>query len=93
VATLLMVYHWNRPLRLRANCACSFLRALQVDGSKGEFLASAIDQRLGGMAMSGAAQWQWGVAENATNCWSDKISIRLLELQGRAPTAQSAQSS
>jgi hypothetical protein len=61
-----------------------------VDGSTGEFLAGAVDQRSGGMAMSSAAQWQWGDAENAMNYWSDKISTRLLELQGRAPASQSS---
>jgi hypothetical protein len=64
-----------------------------VDGSTGEFLAGAVDQRAGGMAVSSAAQWQWGDAENAMNYWSDKISTRLLELQGRAPAAESSQSS
>jgi Protein of unknown function (DUF3313) len=63
-----------------------------VDGSTGEFLAGAVTQRSGGMALSSAAQWQWGDAENAMNYWSDKISTRLLELQGRAPASQSSQS-
>ena len=64
-----------------------------LDGSTGEFLAGAIDRRSGGIAMSSAAQWQWGDAENAMNYWSDKISSRLLELQGRAPSSQGSQSS
>jgi len=63
-----------------------------VDGSTGEFLAGAVSQRSGGMALSSAEQWQWGDAENAMNYWSDKISNRLLELQGRAPASQSSQS-
>jgi hypothetical protein len=63
-----------------------------VDGSTGEFLAGAVTERSGGMALSSAAQWQWGDAENAMNYWSDKISTRLLELQGRAPASQSSQS-
>jgi hypothetical protein len=63
------------------------------DGSTNEFLAGAIDQRSGGMALSSAEQWQWGDAENAMNYWSDKISTRFLELQGRAPAAQGSQSS
>ncbi|HEX4211038.1 MAG TPA: DUF3313 domain-containing protein [Candidatus Binataceae bacterium] len=62
-----------------------------MDGSTGEFLAGAVDQRSGGVALSTAAQWQWGDAENAMNYWSDRISTRLLELQGRSPApAQSA---
>jgi hypothetical protein len=64
-----------------------------LDGSTGEFLAGAIDERSGGMALSNAAQWQWGDAENAMNYWSEKISSRLLELQGRAPASQGGQSS
>jgi Protein of unknown function (DUF3313) len=64
-----------------------------LDGSTGEFLAGAVDQRAGGMALSTAAQWQWGDAENAMNYWSDKISSRLLELQGRAPGSQQAENS
>jgi len=63
-----------------------------LDGSTGDFLAGAVDQRSGGMALSSAAQWQWGDAENAMNYWSDRISTRLLQLQGRAP-APAAQSS
>jgi hypothetical protein len=64
-----------------------------LDGSTSEFLAGAVDQRSGGLAMSSAAQWQWGDAENAMNYWSDKILSRLLELQGRAPASQGSQSS
>lgn len=60
-----------------------------TDSSTGQLLAAAIDQRGGGMAMSTAAQWQWGDAENAMNYWAAKISSRLLELQGRAPTPSS----
>ena len=56
-----------------------------VDGGTGEFLAGAIDQRSGGIALSTAAQWQWGDAENAMNYWSERINTRLLELQGRTP--------
>jgi hypothetical protein len=64
-----------------------------LDGATGEFLAGAVDQRSGGMAVSSAAQWQWGDAENAMNYWSDRISTRLLQLQGRAPASQGSQSS
>jgi len=59
-----------------------------LDGATGEFLAGAIDQRSGGVAMSTAAQWQWGDAENAMNFWSEKITSRLLELQGRTASSQ-----
>ncbi len=59
-----------------------------TDSATGQFLAGAIDQRSGGMALSTAAQWQWGDAENAMNYWAEKISSRLLEVQGRTPTAK-----
>jgi hypothetical protein len=55
------------------------------DSQTGELLAASMDERKGGMALSSAAQWQWGDAENAMNYWSEKITNRLLELQGRAP--------
>jgi hypothetical protein len=58
-----------------------------TDSSTGQLLAGAIDKRAGGIAMSSAAQWQWGDAENAMNYWADRVSTRLLELQGRAPAA------
>jgi hypothetical protein len=58
-----------------------------TDSSTGQLLAGAIDKRAGGIAVSSAAQWQWGDAENAMNYWSDRINTRLLELQGRAPAA------
>ncbi|MGH7841292.1 MAG: DUF3313 domain-containing protein [Candidatus Binataceae bacterium] len=58
-----------------------------TDTSSGQLLAAAIDKRAGGMALSTAAQWQWGDAENAMNYWAEKISNRLLELQGRTPAA------
>ena len=59
-----------------------------VDGATGEFLAGAIVQRSGGTALSTAAQWRWGDAENAMNFWSERITTRLLELQGRAVPKQ-----
>lgn len=58
-----------------------------TDATTGQLLAGAIDKRSGGMAMSSAAQWQWGDAENAMNYWAERINSRLLELQGRTPAA------
>jgi hypothetical protein len=58
-----------------------------TDASTGQLLAAAIDKREGGIALSAAAQWQWGDAENAMNYWAQKISARLLELQGRSPSS------
>jgi hypothetical protein len=58
-----------------------------TDASTGQLLAAAIDKREGGIALSAAVQWQWGDAENAMNYWAQKISARLLELQGRSPSS------
>jgi Protein of unknown function (DUF3313) len=59
-----------------------------TDAVTGQLLAAAIDKRAGGIALSSAAQWKWGDAQNAMNYWADKISTRLLELQGRSTAAQ-----
>ena len=58
---------------------------MATDGVTGEVLAEAVDQRAGGMGMKGAASFQWGDAENAMDYWSDRISERLLTVQGRTP--------
>jgi hypothetical protein len=55
-----------------------------TDSATGELLAAAIDKRAGGIALSAAAQWKWGDAESAMAYWAEKISTRLLELQGRS---------
>jgi uncharacterized protein DUF3313 len=60
-----------------------------TDAETGQLLAAAIDERNGGMALSTAAQWQWGDAENAMNYWAEKVSSRLLEMQGRSGTSAS----
>lgn len=59
-----------------------------LDSSNGELLAGAIDKRAGGLALKSAAQWKWGDAENAMDYWADKITNRLLELQGRSTASQ-----
>jgi Protein of unknown function (DUF3313) len=59
-----------------------------TDGTTNQFLAGAIDKRAGGMAISQAAQWQWGDAKSAMDYWAQKIASRLLELQGRAPAGK-----
>jgi len=59
-----------------------------TDAATGQFLAGAIDKRAGGIATSTAAQWKWGDAENAMNYWAQRISTRLLELQGRSAAPQ-----
>jgi len=58
-----------------------------TDAISGQLLAAAIDKREGGIALSAAAQWRWGDAENAMNYWAQKISARLIELQGRSPSS------
>jgi hypothetical protein len=58
-----------------------------TDAVSGQLLAAAIDKRAGGVALSSAAQWRWGDAENAINYWAQKIDSRLLQLQGRTPAA------
>lgn len=59
-----------------------------TDAMTGDLLAGGIDKRVGGAAVSSAAQWKWGDAENAMNYWAQKVTSRLLELQGRTPTPQ-----
>ena len=56
-----------------------------TDSSTGQLLAESVDKRIGGMAVSGAAQIQWGDAEAAMDYWAQKITNRLLQLQGKAP--------
>jgi Protein of unknown function (DUF3313) len=59
-----------------------------TDAETGQLLVAAIDKRAGGIALSSAAQWKWGDAENAINYWADKIDNRLLQLQGHTPAGQ-----
>lgn len=56
-----------------------------TDSTTGEMLAGAVDQRAGGMGIKGAASFEWGDAENAMDYWAQKITNRLLQLQGKAP--------
>jgi len=56
-----------------------------TDSTSGEMLGGAVDQRAGGMGIKGAASFQWGDAENAMDYWAQKITSRLLQLQGKAP--------
>jgi Protein of unknown function (DUF3313) len=58
---------------------------MATDGATGTLLAEAVDQRAGGMGIKGAASFRWGDAENAMDFWADRISERLLALQGRTP--------
>ncbi len=56
-----------------------------TDSTTREMLAGAVDQRAGGMGMKGAASFQWGDAENAIDYWAQKITSRILQLQGNGP--------
>ncbi|MBV8773451.1 MAG: DUF3313 domain-containing protein [Deltaproteobacteria bacterium] len=56
-----------------------------TDSTTGEMLAGAVDQRAGGMGIKGAASFQWGDAENTMDYWAEKITSRLLQLQGKSP--------
>ena len=59
-----------------------------TDAETGQLLVAAIDKRVGGIAVSSAAQWQWGDAQNAMNYWAEKIDNRLRQLQGQTRGAQ-----
>lgn len=52
-----------------------------TDGATGQLLAASADKRQGGMAISSAAQWKWGDAENVMNYWAEKIAQRAEELK------------
>ncbi len=55
-----------------------------TDSSTGELLAAAVDKRAGGAGLKGAASFKWGDAQNAMDYWADRITTRLLQLQGRS---------
>jgi len=56
-----------------------------TDSVTGQMLGEAVDQRAGGMGIKSAASFQWGDAQNAMDYWAQKITSRLLELQGKTP--------
>src|SRR5271169_2684737 len=56
-----------------------------TDSVTGTLLGEAVDQRAGGMGMKGAASFQWGDAQNAMDYWAQKITSRILQLQGKTP--------
>jgi Protein of unknown function (DUF3313) len=58
-----------------------------TDSSTGQLLAESVDKRYGGMAVSGAAQVQWGDAESAMDFWSQKIAQRAVALGAGTPAA------
>lgn len=60
-----------------------------TDSSTGLLLGESIDKRLGGMAVSSAAQVQWGDAEAAMDHWSQQIAERAVTLGAGTPAAGS----
>lgn len=56
-----------------------------TDSTTGDMLAGAVDQRAGGMGIAGAASFQWGDAQNVMDYWAQKITSRLMQLQGKTP--------
>ncbi len=60
-----------------------------TDSSSGQLLAESVDKRLGGMAVSSAAQVQWGDAEAAMDYWSQRIAQRAVALGAGTPAAGS----
>ena len=57
-----------------------------TDSSTGQLLAESVDKRIGGMAVSNAAQVQWGDAEAAMDYWSQRITVRAVSLGAGTPT-------
>lgn len=47
------------------------------DAASGRTLGEMVDKRLGGGALSAAAQWQWGDAKNALDTWAAKYAARV----------------
>jgi hypothetical protein len=58
-----------------------------TDSVTGQLLGESVDRRIGGMAVSGAAQVQWGDAEAAMDYWSLKIDQRAVALGAGTPAA------
>ncbi len=57
------------------------------DSTTGQLLAEAVDKRSGGMAVSSAAQVQWGDAEAAMDYWAQRIAQRAVSAGAGTPTA------
>ncbi len=56
-----------------------------TDSETGELLAAALDKRAGGGGLKGAASFEWGDSQNAMDYWAERITTRLLQLQGKSP--------
>jgi len=64
-----------------------------TDSNSGTLLAESVDKRIGGMAVSNAAQIQWGDAEAAMDYWSVHITQRAVALGAGTPAAAGSQPS
>jgi hypothetical protein len=58
-----------------------------TDSTSGQLLAEAVDKRVGGMALSSAAQVHWGDAEAAMDYWAKRIAERAVSLGAGTPAA------
>jgi len=56
-----------------------------TDSSSGTLLAESVDKRIGGMAVSNAAQIKWGDSEAAMDYWSLHITQRAVALGAGSP--------
>jgi hypothetical protein len=61
-----------------------------TDSSTGQLLAESVDKRIGGMAVSNAAQIQWGDAEVAMDYWAQRITQRAVALGAGSPAPAAA---
>lgn len=52
-----------------------------TDSVTGEQLAAWIDKREGGVALSSAAQWKWGDAENVMDYWAKRLADKYAEFK------------
>ncbi len=62
-----------------------------TDGATGQLLAEWIDQRMGGMSPTQAAQLQWGDAESAMDYWAKTLAQRAAELGAGTPASGGTQ--
>ena len=58
-----------------------------TDSVTGQLLGESVDKRIGGMAVSSAAQVQWGDAEAAMDYWAQRITQRAVALGAGTPAA------
>ena len=54
-----------------------------TDSANGELLVAALDKREGGGGIQAATSFKWGDAQNAMDYWANKITTRLVSLQGK----------